>query len=195
MSPENEQDETDTLPARVRSRWSRVSQWSGTRWGRFNTWRAGRPFLGGLLLCLAGVLITWVPMQILPDLAFIGGQMAGFLAIGALFGVFVFLTGIYVLVKPAHADVAGVVGTVLAIFSLFGSLGGLLVGMLLGILGGNLCLAWKPRDEVVDDAVSEPSVVDKAAARIDAGFGRLVGRLLLSCRAGIDRIKRWGTDE
>jgi len=195
MSPENGQDESDTRPARVRSRLGGVSQWLGSRWGRFNAWRAGRPFLGGLLLCLAGVLITWVPMQILPDLAFIGGQMAGFLAIGALFGVFVFLTGTYVLVKPAHADVAGVVGTVLSIFSLFGSLGGLLVGMLLGILGGNLCLAWKPRDEAVDDAVSDPSVVDKIAARIDAGFARVVGTILLRCRAGIERIKRRGTDE
>ncbi|WP_049921460.1 DUF6114 domain-containing protein [Halopiger djelfimassiliensis] len=188
MSPENGQNESESPP-------TRVSRRIGSQWSRFNAWRTGRPFLGGILLCLGGVLITWVPMRILPDLAFIGGQMAGYLAIGSLFGVFVFLSGVYALYKPASADVIGVVGIVLSIFSLFGSLGGLLIGMLLGILGGNLCLAWKPGDEATDDDGSDPSVIDKAAARIDAGFDRLLGKIRLACRAGIERIKRRGIDE
>ncbi|RZH67148.1 DUF6114 domain-containing protein [Natrinema altunense] len=188
MSSESGQNESETLPARIR-------RWIGSRWRRFNAWRRGRPFLGGLLLCLAGLLITWVPMRILPDIAFIGGEMAGFLAIGALFGVFVFLSGLYALSRPARAHGAGVVGIILSIFSLFGSLGGLLVGMLLGIIGGNLCIAWKPSGDAVDEAVSEPSVIDKAAARINAGFARLVGTIVLGCRAGLERITRRGTDE
>ncbi|QLK27312.1 DUF6114 domain-containing protein [Natrinema zhouii] len=163
MATQNRQNDSETDPSHVKSRWN-----------RFNDWRTQRPFMGGVLLCLAGFLITWVPMQILPDLIFIGGQMAGFLTIGALIGVFVFLTGVYALYRPARSHEIGVIGVVLSIFSLFGSLGGLFVGMLLGILGGNLCIAWKPGDDVADEAVAEPSKVDKAIARLQERVGRIV---------------------
>ncbi|ELY95521.1 DUF6114 domain-containing protein [Natrialba taiwanensis] len=151
------------------------------RWDRFTAWRLRRPFLGGILLCLAGIIITWVPMQILPDLLFVGGELTGFLAIGVAFGVLVFLTGVFALYKPAHSDVIGVIGIALSILSLVGSLGGLLLGLLFGILGGNLCLAWKPDEDRVPDHVTEPSPVDNAVAgarkRLRAIVGPIVRRL------------------
>lgn len=183
MATQRSQDEADPVSDRLARRWS-----------RFNDWRTRRPFLGGVLLCLAGILITWVPMRILPDLIFIGGQVAGFLAIGALFGVFVFLTGVYALYKPALSDEIGLVGVVLSIFSLFGSLGGLFVGMLLGIIGGNLCLAWKPPEEAVDDDVTEPSTVDRAVARVRSGVLRVIGRSIARVRGGTGSV-RGGADE
>lgn len=153
-------------------RWTRFRQRVENRWNQFNVWRTQRPFLGGVLLCLAGIIIAWVPMQILPDIIFIGGQMAGFLAIGAMFGVFVFLTGAFALYKPQYSDMIGVIGVVLSIFSLFGSLGGLFLGMLLGILGGNLCVAWKP--DADSDVSSDPSRVDRAAARVRDGTQQVI---------------------
>lgn len=142
--------------------WKQVREWTGSRWSRFNEWRAQRPFLGGVLLMLAGLIIVYVPMQILPDIIFIGGQVAGFLAVGVMFGVFVFLSGAYALYKPEFSDEIGVAGIVLSILSLFGSLGGLFLGLILGILGGNLCIAWKPKD----GGEGDPSKVDKAAAGV-----------------------------
>ncbi|WP_312907528.1 DUF6114 domain-containing protein [Natronosalvus caseinilyticus] len=165
---------------------------SRSRWTRFNEWRVQRPFLGAILLCLAGIIITWVPMQILPDIIFIGGEMAGFLSIGAMFGVFVFVTGVFALYRPGSSDVIGVVGIVLSIFSLFGALGGLLVGMFLGILGGNLCLAWQPRDE---EAPSEPSTVDRAVGRLRKRTRRVVGTTTARLRNHTDLRSQRGVDE
>ncbi|WP_306061731.1 DUF6114 domain-containing protein [Natronococcus wangiae] len=164
----------------------------GSRRERFNDWRLQRPFLGGILLCLAGILITWVPMQILPDIIFIGGEMTGFLAIGAMFGVFVFVTGVFALYRPKYSDMIGVVGVVLSVLSLFGSLGGLLVGMLFGILGGNLCIAWRPDD---GEAASQPSKVDKAVARLRENTRRIGSKTATLLRDDAENFKQRGVDE
>lgn len=185
----NSRDDSDGLADRVNGLWKQVTgSLLGRRWNRFNDWRRRRPFLGGVFLCLAGLLITWVPMQILPDLLFVGGRMTGFLAIGAMFGVFVFLSGVYALYNPARSHEIGVVGVVLSIFSLFGSLGGLLFGMLFGIIGGNLCIAWKPDADVVDDAVSEPSAVDRAVDRFRRTLGRIAAKTSQLLRDGIETV-------
>lgn len=185
MATQNSYDDSSST-GRIRSQWN-----------RFTTWRLQRPFLGGILLCVAGILITWVPMQILPDIIFVGGEMTGFLAVGAMFGVLVFLTGVFALYKPGHSDVIGVVGVVLSILSLFGSLGGLLVGLLFGILGGNLCLAWKPDEEVADGSVTEPSPVDNAVARVRDPLQRLVGPAVQRVRERLATVTstRRSTDE
>ena len=197
MATQNSQDDSGAVPESVKSRWNRASGWAGSRWRGFNDWRTKRPFMGGVLLCLAGLLITWVPMQILPDLIFIGGEMTGFLAIGAMFGVFVFLSGVYALVKPENSHEIGVVGVVLSIFSLFGSLGGLFLGLLLGIIGGNLCIAWKPDDtaDERDSAVTEPSKVDAAIGRLNDGVGRIVEKTSARLRESAQAIKRRSVDE
>ncbi|SER09258.1 DUF6114 domain-containing protein [Natrinema salaciae] len=205
MATPNGRDDTERLPERVTNRWDRLSGWlehrwtratgwTGDRWSRFNDWRAQRPFLGGVLLCLAGLFITWVPMQILPDLLFVGGRMTGFLAIGTLFGVFVFLSGVYALYRPEHSTEIGVVGVVLSIFSLFGSLGGLFLGMLFGILGGNLCIAWIPADDA-DDAVSEPGTVDAALVRFREGISRVAEKTGTRLRDGVETITQRDLDD
>lgn len=205
MATPNGRDDTGPIPDRDTNRWNRIAEWIENRsvpsaerigrgWNRFNDWRTGRPFLGGVLLCLAGLLIAWVPMQILPDIFFVGGKMAGFLAIGTLFGVFVFLSGVYALYEPAHSTEIGVVGVVLSIFSLFGSLGGLFLGMLFGILGGNLCIAWIPSDEV-DDAASDPGRVDAALARAREGTTRFAQKTSTRVRNAVETLSRRELDE
>jgi hypothetical protein len=124
------------------------------RQAAFAAWRAERPFLGGVLLLLAGVVIGYVPLQFAGELIFIGGS---FTIIGLVFATFVFLCGAFALWMPEHSTVFGVAGVALAILSLMGALGGLFVGMLLGILGGNLCVAWHPpegADSTHDEAAA-----------------------------------------
>jgi hypothetical protein len=184
MATQNGQDSTGTLPSQFKRRWQ-----------QFNDWRTQRPFLGGVMLCLAGLLITWVPMQILPDLLFIGGEVAGFLAIGTMFGVFVFLTGVYALYKPEHSTEIGVVGIVLSILSLFGSLGGLLFGLLFGIIGGNLCFAWEPTEDVSEDAPSESDTVDESRAEFSDRLRRIARQTARRLRSGLETITRRVNDD
>lgn len=114
---------------------------SDSRRVQFREWRRGRPFAGGVLLLLAGVLIAYVPTQFAFELALVGG---GSTFVGMLWAVAVSLTGAFVIYRPDLSTILGVVGVALSILSLLGALGGFLVGMLLGIVGGNLCIAWRP---------------------------------------------------
>ncbi|WP_226003998.1 DUF6114 domain-containing protein [Natrinema salinisoli] len=196
MATQNGQDDAGNQPTRFESQWDQLTTGFGTRWNRFNVWRSQRPFLGGVLLCLAGILIAWVPMQILPDLLFIGGGMTGFLVIGTTFGVFVFLSGVYALYKPEHSREAGVVGVVLSILSLFGSLGGLLFGMLFGIIGGNLCFAWKPAgDRDDEDDASEPGKVETARSRLLEQLRDVAGAVSSRLRTSVEAITGRESDE
>ena len=110
------------------------------RLAKFNDWREPRPFWGGVLLMLAGLIIGWVPIQFATELAVIGGA---FTVVGLVFAVMVFLCGAFVLARPEMSTIFGVLGIALSILSLVGALGGLFVGMLVGIAGGNLCIAWQ----------------------------------------------------
>jgi hypothetical protein len=109
----------------------------------FIEWKRQRPFWGGVLLMLAGAAIAYVPLQFATELAVIGGS---FTVIGLVFAVLVFLIGSFVLVRPEVSTVLGVAGIAFSILSIFGALGGLFIGMLLGIAGGNLCIAWQNPD-------------------------------------------------
>jgi hypothetical protein len=116
----------------------------GKRRARFNRWRSGRPFAGGALLVLASLVIAWIPINIAPDTILIGETLS---PIGLLFAALVFLCGIFALTRPGNADIFGVFGVVFSIFSLYGALGGLGIGLVLGIIGGVLCYAWRDEDE------------------------------------------------
>jgi hypothetical protein len=107
---------------------------------RFSEWKRHRPFWGAFLLMLGGFVIGWLPIQFATELAVIGGA---FTVIGLIFAVMVFLTGAFVMAKPELSTIFGVIGIALSILSLIGALGGFLIGMLLGIIGGNLCIAWR----------------------------------------------------
>jgi len=109
------------------------------RMATFNEWREPRPFWGGALLMIAGIIIGWMPIQFATELAVIGGA---YTVIGLIFAVMVFLTGAFVLARPEMSTIFGVIGIALSILSLIGALGGLFIGMLVGIAGGNLCVAW-----------------------------------------------------
>ncbi|MFB6166116.1 MAG: DUF6114 domain-containing protein [Haloarculaceae archaeon] len=110
---------------------------------RFGEWRATRPFWGGVLLILGGVLMAAVPLQMSSSLL-LGSYVS---TIGLLFAALVLLAGVFALYRPELADLLGIAGAVFSLLSLFGALGGLFVGMFLGFAGGAYCFAWIPPDE------------------------------------------------
>lgn len=150
----------------------------------FRDWRAARPFWGGLLLIVASLLIAWVPLQFAFELMLIGGA---FTVIGLVFALLVFLSGVAAILKPDLATLAGIAGIGFSILSLVGALGGLLIGALLGLAGGSLCIAWEApdaadrRDEPAETTTSttgadfewqEDPTADRSTA---SGFGESAG--------------------
>lgn len=100
---------------------------------------AKRPYLGAALLILSGLIIGYVAAEFTMELILIGGP---FTAIGLLFAGSIILTGVFSLVRPDLSTFLGITGVALSILSVVGTLGGLFVGLLLGILGGNLLISW-----------------------------------------------------
>ncbi len=97
--------------------------------------------LGSSLLVLGGLLIGYVPVQFTSELMLIGGA---FTILGMMFAVLVMFCGLSALAKPELSSIFGVLGIALSTLSLFGALGGLFVGMMVGTMGGILCYAWEP---------------------------------------------------
>jgi len=100
------------------------------------------PILGPLIVVAAGVVIAIVPFRFQHLLDLVGG--GGNAAVGLMLGGAIVACGILAHVKHDFSTELGIVAMVLSILSLFGALGGLLVGLVLGLIGGNLMLAWKP---------------------------------------------------
>ena len=138
--------------------------WSGTdtslrEWVRhpratFRRWREPRPVAGAFLLLLGGGMISYIPAQFASELLFIGGT---YTVIGLVFAVAVAFCGIAALAKPRFSTVFGTLGIVFSTLSLFGALGGLLLGMVVGTAGGILCYAWEPPEGYETATLAEAS--------------------------------------
>lgn len=120
---------------------------SADQGARFRAWRAGRPFIPGLLLILSGIVIA-TPAYFtvhISDLLVMISTVSGVstLLIGALLVMF----GLGTWLRPATSTYLGVLGIIVAVIALpTSNLGGFLIGTLLGIIGGALTLAWEPTD-------------------------------------------------
>jgi hypothetical protein len=110
--------------------------------GGFRRWRRSRPFWGGLLLLIAGLELFLSANLTLGDLEVHMGP-EGFLSY--LLPLLLVLAGVLSWVTPGQRLFYGVLGLLTAVYSLVGlNLGGFGLGMLLGIFGGALVLAWAP---------------------------------------------------
>jgi len=128
-------------------------------WAKFRHWRRHRPFWGSLLLVLSGLEMFYTANQNLGNLQIHMGQQ-GFLSY--VLPTALILCGLLCAFSPAQRLFYGIIGVLTALYSFIGlNLGGFIVGMLLGIIGGALVIAWgppraKPGDQIAGPPTGEP---------------------------------------
>jgi uncharacterized membrane protein YjgN (DUF898 family) len=64
--------------------------------------------------------------------------------LGIIFGVVVIASAVMLNRQPQQHQTWGILILIFSILSVFGGMGGYLVGLVLGIVGGALAIAWKP---------------------------------------------------
>ncbi|WP_435318595.1 DUF6114 domain-containing protein [Haloarchaeobius sp. TZWSO28] len=125
---------------------------------RFAAWRAERPFWGGVTLTLGGLVIGIIPLDLAIRFTLVPNHFA---FVGLVFAILVTVCGLTATFKPGLSTPAGVTGILFSVASLFGALGGFLVGMFIGALGGSLCVAWRPPAELAEVRDTRPSLVER----------------------------------
>lgn len=120
----------------------------------FQQWRRSRPFIGGVLLVIAGIEMFFSGQLDFGELHIQLG-IEGLQA--TIIPILLVLLGVLAVTMPAHHIFYGVIALAVALYSLVGvNLGGFIVGMLLGCVGGILVVAWMPKgsrrpaDDVAD---------------------------------------------
>ena len=139
----------------------------------FRRWRKSRPFWGGLLLILAGVEIFYSGNLNLGNIQIHLG-LNGFKSY--IIPLVVVLCGALIWATPAQRIFYGVIGTAAAVYSVVSvNLGGFIVGLLLGIFGGALSIAWVPDKRVLADGVDHAEPDEDDTAEIGASVPAYVG--------------------
>ncbi|GAA1849695.1 DUF6114 domain-containing protein [Myceligenerans crystallogenes] len=155
----------------------------GSRRRAFREWHAGRPFVGAVLVVLAGLeLLLSGPIDLgafadtfgvegIPDMQLAIG-IEGVQAI--VLPLALILLGLLSMWQPVHRIFYGVIILVISVYTLSGvNLGGWFVGFLLGVIGGVVIVSWAPREQAAaapvpsDDDVPgdrDPTVPAKSAA-------------------------------
>jgi hypothetical protein len=121
---------------------------------QFSDWRRRRPFTGGVLLVLSGLLTAYLPAAYSSFIVISTGSFTG---PAVMFGVLLLLCGATVILFPDMSGLFGFLGMLIATLALLGALGGFLIGTLCGCLGGLLSFAWSAPDDEGggDDGQSE----------------------------------------
>ncbi|MEV6851334.1 DUF6114 domain-containing protein, partial [Actinoplanes sp. NPDC051411] len=115
---------------------------AGDVWRGFGRWRHRRPFWGCFFLLLAGGELFYTANASLAGISLHLGP-TGFLSY--LIPLILIICALLCLITPAQRMFYGIVGLLDALYSFIGlNLGGFFVGMLLGIIGGALVIAWGP---------------------------------------------------
>ncbi|MGW2091810.1 DUF6114 domain-containing protein [Promicromonospora sukumoe] len=119
-------------------------------WRRdFRPWRRQRPFVGGVLVVLAGLEMLFLRGPIGLDqlgvnvvLKFgVEGAQATILPLTLI------LLGVLVIAMPVHRIFYGVLALAISVYSIAGvNLGGWVVGFLLGVVGGVIVVSWGPEE-------------------------------------------------
>ncbi len=154
-------------------------------WRRdFRPWRRQRPFVGGVLVVLAGlemllsgpIKLDQLGMNVVLQFGVEGAQ-------ATILPIALVLLGILSIAQPVHRIFYGVIALAIAVYSIAGvNLGGWVVGFLLGVIGGIVVVSWAPQAEDaeaaeqpgetdVENDVAPGSGADGAAAADDGGTG------------------------
>ncbi len=133
--------------------------------GTFRAWRRQRPFVGSLLLLLAGVEMFFSTQLDIGNMHIqmgVEGFQATIIPIGFV------LLAVLIATMPQHRIFYGVIALALSIYSIIGvNLGGFLIGMLLSAVGGILAVSWAPAAQPGSGAAADSSAVDEDAAASD----------------------------
>ncbi|GAB7105158.1 hypothetical protein JCM4814A_34720 [Streptomyces phaeofaciens JCM 4814] len=107
----------------------------------FRQWRGRRPFVGGLLLVLAGGEILLTMKAPLPVILHVGMQgLAGY-----LLPTLMTVCGLLILFNPAQRLFYSVIAVLLSLGTwLTSNIGGFMVGIVLGVVGSCLTFGWLP---------------------------------------------------
>ncbi|MEV0826638.1 DUF6114 domain-containing protein [Nonomuraea rubra] len=114
----------------------------GARRQTVRSWRRSRPFWSGLFIVAAGAELLCIPLALdaLPVAIRFGA-----VGVSYLIALIMIMAGVLVWLQPAQRVFLGLVVVVLSMASfVYSNLGGFLVGMILGLLGGMLAVAWTP---------------------------------------------------
>lgn len=107
----------------------------------FRRWRHGRPFWAGVFTALSAAELMYIPSAKLTLVIHEG--IAGVSAY--LMGILLVVMAATMWFAPNYRVFAGIATMLFAVASLIlSNLGGFLLGMLLGIIGGALAIAWTP---------------------------------------------------
>ena len=128
----------------------------------FRDWRRQRPFVGSLLLLLAGVEMFFSTQLDIGNMHIqlgVEGFQATIIPIGFV------LLAVLIAVMPQHRIFYGVIALALSIYSIIGvNLGGFLIGMLLSAVGGILAVSWAPPAAAVAVGSGAGAAEEDAAA-------------------------------
>jgi hypothetical protein len=131
---------------------------------RFAAWRRDRPFWGGTLTVLSGVVL-WFSGRLQLDSFEIQLGIEGMQS--TLLPVALVALGVLLMVQPQFRVFYGVITLAIAVYSLLGvNLGGFGVGMVLGVVGGILAVSWLP--DLTSAAVAEAEAGDGAEGPVAA---------------------------
>lgn len=97
--------------------------------------------VAGIIILIVGIVITVVgAIFTLP----IGGIGALFGAFGMLWGIIIIAASVMMFQRPGQHALWGSIVIVFSLVSIFGALGGVFIGLILGVTGGILGIIWTP---------------------------------------------------
>ncbi|MGW0808534.1 DUF6114 domain-containing protein [Nonomuraea sp. NPDC002799] len=162
------------------------------------SWRRSRPFWGGLLIVVAGMELLSIPLAI--D-ALAVAVMFGTVGAGYLLALVLIIAGVLVWLQPGQRVFLGLIAVLLSLASfVYSNLGGFLVGMVLGLLGGMLAVAWTPDSRPANrfdtlTVVSALRAARRVASRVQVPRWATAAALGRHCRRLVSARRAWaGTD-
>jgi hypothetical protein len=98
-------------------------------------------WFGGMMHGFGG---RWGGMMGYPGFGMMGGL--GFMSgiVGLVFGVLIMVSAIMLNSRPEGHTTWGTLIVIFSVLSVFGGMGGFGIGLVLGLIGGVLAIAWKP---------------------------------------------------
>lgn len=139
------------------------------RWRRFTAWRRRRPFLGGLLIAVAGIEMFFSGQM---DIGHLHVQLGIEGLQATIIPIALVLLGILAITMPAHHVFYGVLSLAVGLYALVGvNLGGFLLGTIIACVGGVLVVAWmtpEARAESKAGSKAKPDAKVRRASRREA---------------------------